>query len=145
VVSVLFIGLKGCLLEPGQGDGFLRAIKIRSAPSSGWEVKPEFSSRKILQHVKNAYGMKILCLDRNRPFRRRTCKEEEVKNLFKSYRDRQTKFSFPLPILILAPEMSLLTGPPDSTGGCQSALVDELGVSPSRYHHTVVHIAITWG
>jgi len=41
--------------------------------------------------------------------------------------------------------MSLLTGPPDSTGGCQSALVDELGVSPSRYHHTMVHIAITRG
>jgi hypothetical protein len=41
--------------------------------------------------------------------------------------------------------MSLLTGPPDSTGGCQSALVDELGVSPSRYHHAMIHIAITWG
>jgi hypothetical protein len=36
--------------------------------------------------------------------------------------------------------MSLLTGPPDSTGGCQSALVDKLAVSPSRYHHTMVHI-----
>jgi hypothetical protein len=31
-------------------------------------------------------------------------------------------------------EMSLLTGPPDSTGGCKSALVDKLEVSPSRYH-----------
>jgi hypothetical protein len=36
-----------------------------------------------------------------------------------------------------------LTGPPDSTSGCQSALVDELGFSPSRYHHTMIHIAIT--
>jgi hypothetical protein len=26
----------------------------------------------------------------------------------------------------------LLTGPPESTGGCQGALVDKLGVSPSR-------------
>jgi hypothetical protein len=43
------------------------------------------------------------------------------------------------------PEMSLLTGSPGSTDGCQSALVDELGVSPSRYHHTTVHIAITKG
>jgi hypothetical protein len=30
--------------------------------------------------------------------------------------------------------MSLLTGPPDSTGGCQSALVDKLGVTLSQYH-----------
>jgi hypothetical protein len=26
---------------PGQGDGFLRAIKIRSTPSFGWEIKRE--------------------------------------------------------------------------------------------------------
>jgi hypothetical protein len=25
--------------KPGQGDGILRAIKIRSTPSFGWEVK----------------------------------------------------------------------------------------------------------
>jgi hypothetical protein len=35
----------------------------------------------------------------------------------------------------------LLTGRPDSTGGCQSALVDKLGDSFSQYHHTMVHIA----
>jgi hypothetical protein len=34
-----------------------------------------------------------------------------------------------------------LTGPPDSTGGCQIALVDKLGVSLRYYHHTMVHIA----
>jgi hypothetical protein len=34
VVSVLATGPKGCGFEPGQGDGFLRAIKIRSTPSS---------------------------------------------------------------------------------------------------------------
>jgi hypothetical protein len=28
-----------------------------------------------------------------------------------------------------------------STGGCQGSLVDKLGVSSSRYHHTMVHIA----
>jgi hypothetical protein len=39
------------------------------------------------------------------------------------------------------PEMSLLTGPPDSNGGCQSALVDELGFSLSQFRHTFVHIA----
>jgi hypothetical protein len=41
VVSVLAIGLKGRGFEPGPDDGFLRAIKIRSTPSFGWEVKPE--------------------------------------------------------------------------------------------------------
>jgi hypothetical protein len=34
VVSVLATGAKGCELKPGQGDGVLRAIKIRSTPSS---------------------------------------------------------------------------------------------------------------
>jgi hypothetical protein len=41
VVSVLATGPKGCGFEIGQGDGFLRAIKIRSTPSFGWEVKPK--------------------------------------------------------------------------------------------------------
>jgi hypothetical protein len=35
----------------------------------------------------------------------------------------------------------LLTGPPDSTGGCQSALVEKLGVSLRQYHHIMIHIA----
>jgi hypothetical protein len=34
VVSVLTTGPKGHGFEPGQGDGFLMAIKIRSTPSS---------------------------------------------------------------------------------------------------------------
>jgi hypothetical protein len=33
-VSVLATGPKCCGFEPGQGNGFLRAIKIRSTPSS---------------------------------------------------------------------------------------------------------------
>jgi hypothetical protein len=33
VVSVFATGPKGCGFEPGQGDGFLRAIKILSTPS----------------------------------------------------------------------------------------------------------------
>jgi hypothetical protein len=37
--------------------------------------------------------------------------------------------------------MSLLTGPSDSTSGCQSALVDKLGVNLSQYHPTMVHTA----
>jgi hypothetical protein len=38
----------------------------------------------------------------------------------KSLGDGCTKFSFSSPILLLTPEMSVLTGLPDSTGGCQS-------------------------
>jgi hypothetical protein len=38
------------------------------------------------------------------------------------------------------PETSLLTGLSDSTGSCQSALVDKSGVSLSQYHHTTVRI-----
>jgi hypothetical protein len=53
VVSVLATGLKGRGFKPGRGDGFLRAIKIRSTPSFGWEVKPKFPCRKILLHVKD--------------------------------------------------------------------------------------------
>jgi hypothetical protein len=34
VVSVLATEPKGCEFEPGQGDGFLRALKICSTPSS---------------------------------------------------------------------------------------------------------------
>jgi hypothetical protein len=33
VVTVLATGPKGCEFEPGQGNRFLRAIKIRSTPS----------------------------------------------------------------------------------------------------------------
>jgi hypothetical protein len=53
VVSVLATGPKSCGFEPGQGDGFLRVIKICSTPSFGCEVKPEVPCRKILRHVKD--------------------------------------------------------------------------------------------
>jgi hypothetical protein len=52
VVSVLATGPKGRGFKPGRGDGFLRAIKIRSTPSFGWEVKRDTPFRKILRHVK---------------------------------------------------------------------------------------------
>jgi hypothetical protein len=50
VVSVLATGPKGRGFEPSQGDGFLRAIKIRSTTSFGWEAKPKVPSHKILRH-----------------------------------------------------------------------------------------------
>jgi hypothetical protein len=53
VVSVLFTGFKVHGYKPGQGDGFLRLIKIHSTPSFGWEVKLEFPCCKILRHVED--------------------------------------------------------------------------------------------
>jgi hypothetical protein len=38
--------------KPGRDDGLLRAIKILSTHSFGWNVKPEVSC-KILLHVKD--------------------------------------------------------------------------------------------
>jgi hypothetical protein len=59
VVSVHFTGPKDRGFEPGQGDGFLRAIKTISTPSFEWNVKPEVPCHKILRHVKGllkSYG-----------------------------------------------------------------------------------------
>jgi hypothetical protein len=55
VASVLAAGTKGCGFEPGQGDGFLRAIKIYSTRSFGWPVKPEVPCCKILRNVKDIF------------------------------------------------------------------------------------------
>jgi hypothetical protein len=51
VVSVLASGTKGCGLESNQGDGFLRAIKIRSTPFS------LIGSKAGRSHVVIFYGM----------------------------------------------------------------------------------------
>jgi hypothetical protein len=53
LVIVLAIKPKVCRFKPGRGDGFLRAIKIRSTTSFEGEVKPSAAFRKILRHVKN--------------------------------------------------------------------------------------------
>jgi hypothetical protein len=58
VDSMTATGPKGLGFKPGQGDKFLRAIKIRSTPSFGWEVKPEVPCRKILRHVKIRWRIK---------------------------------------------------------------------------------------
>jgi hypothetical protein len=50
MVSVLATGPKGSGFKHGQGDGFLREIKISSTSSFGWKVKP-VSCRNILGHV----------------------------------------------------------------------------------------------
>jgi hypothetical protein len=51
IVSVLAIEPKVRGYKPSRGVGFLRAIKIRSAPSFRREVKPS-APCKILRHVK---------------------------------------------------------------------------------------------
>jgi hypothetical protein len=53
LVSVLVTGPRGRGFKHGRGDGFVRAIKIRSTSSFGWEVKSEAPYRKILRHVKD--------------------------------------------------------------------------------------------
>jgi hypothetical protein len=49
--GVLAIGSKVCGFKTGRGDGFLKAIKIRSTPSFGGGVKTEAPRRKILWQV----------------------------------------------------------------------------------------------
>jgi hypothetical protein len=56
LVSMLAIGPKVQVINPDQDDGFLRAIKIRSTPSFGEEVKPESPRRIILRHLKDHLG-----------------------------------------------------------------------------------------
>jgi hypothetical protein len=50
VVSVLTTGPNGWRFEPGQGHGFLRAIKIRSTPSS--QVGSKAGRSKIFKACK---------------------------------------------------------------------------------------------
>jgi hypothetical protein len=52
MISMFAIGPKVCGFKPNRGDGFLRVIKIRNAPSFRGEVQPEAPHLKILQHVK---------------------------------------------------------------------------------------------
>jgi hypothetical protein len=98
--------------------GFLRAIKIRSTPSFEWEVKSEVPCRKILRHVKD---------------------------LLTSHGDGQTKFSFLRPFSYSLQRCLCWQDRQTVLVACQSALVDKLGVCPSRYHHTMIHVAITRG
>jgi hypothetical protein len=53
MVSVLAIGFKVSGFKLGQGDAFLRAIKIRTTPSFGGKVKPEAPCGEIIRYIKN--------------------------------------------------------------------------------------------
>jgi hypothetical protein len=52
MVSVFDIRPKVRRFKPGQGDGFLKVIKICSTPSFKGEVNPSAPYLKSLQHVK---------------------------------------------------------------------------------------------
>jgi hypothetical protein len=41
--------------KPADGDGLLRAIKVRSTTSFAGKVKPEVPCRRILRHVTENY------------------------------------------------------------------------------------------
>jgi hypothetical protein len=53
---MLAVGPKVCGFEPGEGDRFLRVIKIHGVPFFGREVNPETPCRNVLLHVKNHLG-----------------------------------------------------------------------------------------
>jgi hypothetical protein len=54
MVSVLAIVPGFASSNPAEGDGFLGAVKVRSTPSLGGEVKPS-APCKILRHVKETF------------------------------------------------------------------------------------------
>jgi hypothetical protein len=55
MVSMLSIGLNGRALKPDRGNGLLNAIKLRSTPSFGGEVKLLAPLSKLLRHVKEPF------------------------------------------------------------------------------------------
>jgi hypothetical protein len=104
VVGVLANGSKCRGFEPGKGDGFLRTIKIRSTHSFGWEVKPEVHVVRFYSMLNNTWS-------------------PTGRNRLNSHFLRPFSYSF---------HRCLCWQDRQSTGGCQSALVDKLGFSPSR-------------
>jgi hypothetical protein len=115
VVSVLTTGPEDREFEPGQGDGFLRATKIRSTPSFG-------RKRSWKSHLVRFYGMLKISWS--------ATGTDRLNSHF------LRPFSYSL-------QRCLCWQDRHSSGYCQSALVDKLGVSLSQYHHTEVHITIT--
>jgi hypothetical protein len=57
MVSVLAVGPKVRGFKLGRRDVFLRAIKIRSTPSFGGELKPSAPCRKVLRYVRNHFDV----------------------------------------------------------------------------------------
>jgi hypothetical protein len=64
LVSVLATG-PGRGFKSGRGDGFVRAIKVRSAPYFGWEVKPRIPCGKIFTTCKRSFDVSKILNMRN--------------------------------------------------------------------------------
>jgi hypothetical protein len=58
VVTVLASGPRFAGLSQAEGDGFLTAIKIRSTPSFGGEVKPSVPCHEILRYIKGPFEVR---------------------------------------------------------------------------------------
>jgi hypothetical protein len=104
--------VRGCRLR--WGDGYLRAIKIRSTPSFEEEVNPEAPCRKILRRVKVSY-----------------------KNEQKYYASQDLSFHSPVPPACY--QITVLVGMPGSSGG----LIRSFTLSTS-FHHASPCSHITW-
>jgi hypothetical protein len=57
VVSVLATGPKARGFKTGQGDGFLRVIKIRSKTFFGWDTNPEVPCHKFYSTLKISWSL----------------------------------------------------------------------------------------
>jgi hypothetical protein len=115
MISVLAIGPSVRGFRPGRGGGFLRAIKIRSTPSFGGEVKPEAPCHNIFRHVKI------------------TCRYEQ------KYFARPNS-SFPFRIPPACYQMALLVILPDNSGG----RIRSFPLSTS-FHHMYRCLYVIWG
>jgi hypothetical protein len=113
MVSVLAIRPKVCGLKPGQGNGFLRVIKVCSTPSFRGEVKPEAPCRKVLWHEK--YHLQVWT---------------EILN--------KAKFSSHLPIPPACYQMSLLVGLLESSGG--QIRVFPVNIMPPWFTMLIYHL-----
>jgi hypothetical protein len=60
--SGLILDPRVAVSNPAEAVDFSRAIKISSATSFGWELKPEAPCRKILHHVKITFNVNKKCL-----------------------------------------------------------------------------------
>jgi hypothetical protein len=113
-LSMLSLGPKVRGFRLRRGDGYLRAIKIRSTPSFEEEVNPEVPYRKILRRVKVSY-----------------------KNEQKYYASQD--LSFPSPVPPACYQITLLVGMPGSSVG----LIRSFTLSTS-FHHASPCSHITW-
>jgi hypothetical protein len=108
VVSVLATGPKGRGFKPSWYDGFLKAIKMHSTSSFGWEIKSEVLCRKILRHVKDFTTCK------------RSVDVSKILNMQNSHAFIHSSYLLP---------MSLLVGLPESSGKSQELFPASINIT----------------